>query len=86
MALSKKISIDVFGKAVDFDGAYIKVAHISGTKDDVLATVDMLTAKDGQIVKQGKYQFKPSLDGSNFIKQSYEHLKTLEEFSGAVDS
>lgn len=85
MALSKKISIEVFGKTVAFDNAYIKVGHISGTKDSVLATVNMMDAKDGQIVKQNGYQFQPSLDGGNFIKQAYEHLKTLEEFAGAVD-
>jgi hypothetical protein len=31
------------------------------------------------------YKFAPNLDGANFIKQAYEHLKTLPEFSGATD-
>ena len=31
------------------------------------------------------YQADLSLDGPNPIKQAYLHLKTLPEFSGAVD-
>jgi hypothetical protein len=34
---------------------------------------------------QKQFVFAPNLDGPNFIKQAYEHLKTLPEFDGAVD-
>jgi len=85
MALSKEISIDVFGKNVAFQNAYIKVAHISGSKDSVVATVNMMNAKDGQIIKQNDYEFTPSMNGNNFIAQAYEHLKTLPEFADATD-
>jgi hypothetical protein len=31
------------------------------------------------------YNFQPDLGGANFLAQAYAHLKTLPEFSGAVD-
>jgi len=67
---------------VNLSNAYIKVESVSGDKNNVTATV---TTKIGSNIKTKFYQFKPNLDGSNFIKQAYEHLKTLPEFADAVD-
>lgn len=67
---------------INLSNAYIKVGSVSGDKNNVTATV---LTKIGSNIKTKFYQFKPNLDGSNFIKQSYEHLKTLPEFVDAVD-
>lgn len=62
--------------------AYIKVERVSGSKDMVTADVIMTSGDMRQMVH---CKFAPNLDGANFIKQAYEHLKTLPEFAGATD-
>ena len=61
---------------------YIKVEAVSGTKANVNCTVSFTGEK---IKFQKAYTFEPDLGGANFIKQAYEHLKTLPEFSDVVD-
>ena len=64
--------------------AYIKVVAVSGDKLKLNAVVSF----KGDIYSFSKnYELDASVaDGSlNFIAQVYEHLKTLPEFSGAVD-
>lgn len=63
---------------------YIKVASISGNKDELLATVQFA---DDKLQMQKHYKFTASVaeNAKNFIAQSYEHLKTLPEFAGAID-
>jgi hypothetical protein len=64
--------------------AYVKVTSVSGNKTQINASVHF--AGDGcQFTKQ--YSFAPSVENgsANFIKQAYDHLKTLPEFSGAED-
>ena len=41
--------------------------------------------KDGELVDTRSMSFVPVLDGDNFIRQAYFHLKTLPEFAGATD-
>lgn len=61
---------------------YIKVVSVSGDKENVAAKVDFgAPTIDGTRT----YVFAPAMEGYNFIKQAYEHLKTLPEFSGAID-
>jgi hypothetical protein len=64
------------------EGAHIKVVSTEGTKQQQRALVQ-ITAGEKQIVKI--YDFAPDIEGPNFIAQAYAHLKTLPEFSGAVD-
>lgn len=67
--------------AVNFD-AIIKVISVVATKDQISATVQFSNGKS-QFAKI--YAFTPDMDGSNFIAQAYEHLKTLLEFADAED-
>ena len=64
--------------------AYIKVQSISGNKNTINATV---TFTDDSIQFNKNYVFSASVaDGaSNFIKQTYEYLKTLSEFENSED-
>lgn len=97
MALKKIISIS--GSAsIEHDGMrlstgqsatveaefYVKVTHVAGDKTQQAATVAFITT-DGSTLKQQFVLFEPTLEGGNYIKQAYEHLKTLPEFADAVD-
>lgn len=87
MALKTDFITKVPDIAVDvsFKDAYCKIETIGGSKQELCFTVSVTT----EGVRRGDfgYRFAPSVaDGSeNFIKQAYEHLKTLPEFAGAVD-
>jgi hypothetical protein len=87
MALQKTITIrDSLDELREIPNAYIKVQAVSGGKDQMVA--DVIFFKDsaeGKRLKNAGYVFKPMLDGDNFIKQAYTHLKTLPEFAGAQD-
>jgi len=61
---------------------YIKVQSVSGNKDVAKAQVSFSGDK---FVGFKSYDFAVNLEGGNFIKQAYEHLKSLEEFAGSMD-
>jgi hypothetical protein len=86
MALKKTetVSSDIVGDVQVF--CYIKVTMVSADKTNVVA--DILFRKDnpdGAIIKSNRHSFAPNMQGENFIKQTYEHLKTLPEFAGYVN-
>jgi len=64
--------------------AYIKVMSIEGNKSSLFANVNF--KGDTQQFSKS-YQIPVSVESgsANFIAQAYAHLKTLPEFSGAVD-
>jgi maleate cis-trans isomerase len=64
------------------DDFYIKVETISGSKASVNCVVSFKGAKVNLIKR---YDFEPKMNDKNFITQAYEHLKTLPEFTGAID-
>lgn len=69
--------------------AYVRIDSINGTKNKLSLTVSFYNkANDSMIVAhQNLYEFHPNVnsDSQNFIKQGYDHLKTLPEFAGATD-
>lgn len=69
------------GKII-LEDAYIKVITVNGSKETVTANVSIKSEEKELLVS---YDFSPSMEGSNFIKQAYEYLKTLPEFSDAQD-
>lgn len=62
----------------------VRVASINGTKEKITAVVHYTSS---QLNFSNQFEIPVSTsDGSvNFIKQAYEHLKTLPEFSGSTD-
>ncbi|OBQ36116.1 MAG: hypothetical protein AN484_25890, partial [Aphanizomenon flos-aquae WA102] len=64
--------------------AYVKVISVNGNKNQINGHV-RFTGDVAEFTRQ--YQVPVSVaDGApNFIKQVYEHLKTLPEFVGAED-
>ena len=86
MALSTTLQLtDNFNKSIEFANAYIKVNEITGNKDFLLVTYSIYESKTGNQLKESRDTFSLDLDGPNPIKQAYLHLKTLPEFSDAVD-
>lgn len=93
MALNKQISLNgnvnledngiggVASVSVS-DLVYIKVTNVNASKENAIAHV-LFTSEN--ITGERRYSFQVNLDGDNFIKQAYNHLKTLPEFSGATD-
>lgn len=85
MALSKKVTINFHGTAVDFPSAYCKITAITGNKEAVTATIGTLSKQDGELITSTSFQFAPALDGKNFIAQAYEAAKKLPEFENAIN-
>lgn len=66
--------------------AYVRVSRISGNASRLDLLVEAFkNNKDGELVDTRSMSFVPVLDGDNFIRQAYLHLKTLPEFAGATD-
>lgn len=86
MALAKTITLKTnFGDDVTFNNAYIRVATINGDKNLLNLEVFYFKEQGGKYLQKTEMSFVPSLEGVNFIAQAYTHLKTLPEFSDAVD-
>ena len=87
MALKKTFSKSIQGFAGELvcTDAYWRVTEIVGNKSSIKFVVCAFS--DNLQVDGRTYEFKPSVDdgSDNFIKQAYEHLKTLPEFSGSQD-
>ena len=84
MALKKTITAkDNFGIEVTIPETYIKVESTLGNKNEQQIFVSF--TKNNSLLNSKQYLFTPNMDGDNFIKQAYLHLKTLPEFADAVD-
>jgi hypothetical protein len=84
MALKKTLSLaNNFGTLNTFDNVYIRVKFVSGSKSQVCFEVDYMVGD--RVIHTKMFAYQPTMDGDNFIKQAYKHLKTLPEFDGAVD-
>jgi hypothetical protein len=94
MALTKNISVE--GKVlietpmgmisngvqqISF-AAYIKVINFTGDKENLIANVSF-KGETQELVKQYQIPLSVQPGSNNFVAQTYEHLKTLPEFSGS---
>jgi hypothetical protein len=86
MALTKETKF----KGVTIPDAYIRVNNFSGSKDSIAFNVGFYGNADEngerEMFDQKAYQCAYNLNGSNAVKQAYDHLKTLPEFTGALES
>ena len=85
MALSKTVVKQAWGQDLSIPNVYIKVNQIKASKE--LAEATITYSVDGEVKETKGIVFNVDVaEGSvNFIKQAYEYLKTLPEFSGATD-
>jgi len=88
MALQKTIE---FGNGLTCPNAYIKVFTVGGGKEKVTIEIGISKDKafsDAQNYIEKRYaEFIPSVieTSPNFIKQGYEYLKTMADYTGAID-
>jgi len=84
MALTKSIKIEC-GIAVE--NAYSKVENVTLTaKDKITFHVRFYVSNDGvPFFTEKVFGCDYDINGENPIKQAYLHLKTLQEFTDAVD-
>jgi hypothetical protein len=89
MAIQKTIqhTPDGFETPSVLNNAYIRVEGLHGDKNRISINVVFYKKQDDIMVQALAkfYSFSPLMDGGNFIKQGYIHLKTLPEFAGATD-
>ena len=69
--------------------AYIAITHIEGNKDLLVVIVGVYTdsEKIARLITK-VYEFIPdtsTMSTPNFYVQAYEYMKTLPEYSGAID-
>ena len=85
MALTKQIEmVSNFGDTVVFNNAYFKITSISGDKNSITIYVSCFKEKDNLCIKTDAYSFTPTME-DNFIKQGYEYIKSLPEYTDAID-
>ena len=86
MALTKEIELENnFGEKSIFPDCYIKIESLNGDKSNINLNVSLYNNIDSKrFLKSITESFTPTLD-KNFIEQGYEYLKTLDEYSDAVD-
>jgi hypothetical protein len=65
--------------------SYIKVLSVEVTKQNGTAVVAFYAEQNKEAFQNKSYAFAYDLDEKNPIAQAYNHLKTLPEFSGAID-
>jgi hypothetical protein len=86
MALTKIITlVNNFQEFSIFEDAYLKVTSFSGSKEAVSFALSIFKKKDGVLLQKQEYVYAIDLEGPNLIKQAYQFLKTLPEFSDATD-
>jgi hypothetical protein len=81
MALNKNFSV----AGVTINNGYLRVSQLFGDKHNIGFVLSYQVNQSEPALKLEQFDFKPVMNESNFIKQAYEHLKTVPEFSDATD-
>lgn len=87
MALKTKVSLTINGDNIQYD-CYTKIAFISGDKAEIQLKIENRKySMQNIIINTDIETFIPNIsdESSNFIKQGYEYLKTLDKYKDAVD-
>lgn len=81
-----------FKNGLIVEDCYVKISYISGNKEKLYITIQYFkdkAAADARLphIEEAQYLFVPSTndDSLRWDKQTYEYLKTLPEFEGAID-
>lgn len=82
---SNGVSYPIIDISATYSDCYIKVATVGTSKTEGQAVVVFSTEASGSILFERNFLFQFDLDGPNPIKQAYEYIKTLPEFSDATD-
>lgn len=73
--------------AEQLENAYIRIDNLGGNKNKITLDIGIYTQKDGIKIMSDNQEFMPSVFdiSTNFIKQGYEYLKTIDKYKNAVD-
>lgn len=79
-----------FNNGLELENVYVKIDKIEGDKNNIDFIVKYYANKDARFnnklaLSKEYYNFTPSMDNVNIFIQAYLHLKTLENFKGAID-
>lgn len=88
MALQKDMELENnFGEKSSIKNCYIKVETVRASKARCFASVQFFKETRDWLLVTSEIAFDGDFSGKseNNIKQAYEHLKTLPEFSGSTD-
>ena len=86
MALSKEITTNRFGVDILLPNSYIVIKAISFSKEASKVIVETYTdSTKSYIVKVVEINMLLTIDDENIYAQAYEYLKTLDEYSNAID-
>jgi len=88
MAFQKTITLqNNFGENSILSDCYCKVTRVVGNKEQVYATLEIQNKDRNKVYESKSYGFEPSVadNSKNFIAQSYDYIKSLPEYAGAVD-
>ena len=82
--LSTKVGSIAKGDGEESLSMYIKIKAIEGSKTSMIAIVEFSNEK---LKYLSRYECPVSIEDNapNNIKQAYQHLKTLPEFTDAID-
>lgn len=72
-------------KGVQVTNGYLKIVNITGDKNRVVAILAFSVDANNDALYTEQFDFVPSMDSGNFIKQAYEYIKTLNGYQDAVD-
>ena len=81
------LKVDIDFKGIHVSKSYVTVDSPSiGLGKEFLRFVASYRSGEGSLIfDQRTYEAPYDIDGSNPFEQSYDYLKTLPEFSGAID-
>lgn len=89
MALVKKMELS---NGIILDKSYSKIAEVVCNKEVINFTLVIYKDKECRILNKDSVQVKHyacthniNFNSENSIKQSYEYLKTLDEYKDAID-
>ena len=63
----------------------VRVVRVEGGKEKMTAITQQSSTDNLSSFGDASYDFTPDMEGDNFIRQAYLHLKTLPEFAEAED-
>lgn len=87
MALQKSIVKNIYGKNIIFEDAYLKIGEFEGSKESIKFNLLIFDKTKTYLLDSICYCVIPTIEdsSSNFIKQGYIYLKSLPDYSDAVD-
>jgi hypothetical protein len=85
MALTLDFKAQAFGQDIILKDSYVRVNSVYWDKHQTTGNVDVCDSITKATLKTVAYSFASTMDGGNFVKQTYEFLKTLPEFADAID-